>query len=383
MKKIGYKRRPLLGFTIAIICILTISGILSLVGVVGSNANLRYVRALDEIETRDLIVEKDGLGYWSFTNQADTNFKILQLTDIHIGAGFMTINKDRWASDAIATLVKHTKPDLIIVTGDMVYPVPVQAGTNNNRRSTELFGTLMDSFGIPWTITYGNHDEEWYAAFELEDLNEIYSSFENCIFQSGPEDVYGECNTFINIKNADNSLNTSLALIDSNAYMQSGLKINIYDNIHDDQVAWYEEQLFAIKDYYELSELMPSLAFFHIPVNEFEDAWKLYKQGSDEVTYHYGYAGEKDEKIFPPENRGLIFDKMVALGSTKGIFCGHDHLNDFSLTYKGIRLTYGKSIDYLAYYNIKNSTTQRGGTVIEIAPDSSFSVSTVVLADIS
>jgi hypothetical protein len=74
---------------------------------------------------------------------------------------------------------------------------------------------------------------------------------------------------------------------------------------------------------------------------------------------------------------------MVELGSTKAIFCGHDHLNDFSVTYKGIRLTYGKSIDYLAYYNIKNSHWQRGGTVIEIAPDSSFTIDQVVLADIA
>lgn len=382
MKKIGYKKRLLLGFTIALICILTITGTLSIVGVIGSNANLRYARSVDEVQTRELTLEKDGLGYWSFTNQADTNFKILQLTDIHIGGGFMSIQKDRWALEAIVTLVNHTKPDLIIITGDMVYPVPVQAGTNNNRRSTELFGTLMDSFGIPWTVTYGNHDEEWYAAYKLEDLNEIYSSYENCIFQSGPEDVYGECNTFINIKNSDNSLNTSLALIDSNAYVP-GLKLNVYDNIHEDQVEWYEEQLFAIKDYYELNELMPSLAFFHIPVNEYKDAWTLYKQGSDQVTYHYGKAGEKNEGIFPPENRSSIFEKMVALGSTKAIFCGHDHLNDFSVTYKGIRLTYGKSIDYLAYFGIKNSTWQRGGTVIEIAPDSSFTVNPVVVADIA
>lgn len=382
MKKIGFKKRGLLVLAIIVICLLTITGTLSIIGVVGSNANLRYARSLDEIPTRNLSLEKDGLGYWTFTNEADTNFKILQLTDIHIGAGFMTINKDRWALDAVRTLVEHTKPDLIIVTGDMVYPVPVQAGTNNNRRSTELFGTLMDSFGIPWTVTYGNHDEEWYAKYDLEDLNKIYSSYKYSLFQSGPEDIYGQCNTFINIKNADGALNTSLALIDSNAY-EPGLKLNVYDKIHDDQVEWYEEQLFAIKEYYELNELMPSLAFFHIPVNEYEDAWKLYREGSDQVIYHFGQAGEKNEGIYPPATRGKIFDKMVELGSTKAIFCGHDHLNDFSVTYKGIRLTYGKSIDYLAYYNIKNSHWQRGGTVIEIAPDSSFTIDQVVLADIA
>ncbi len=42
------------------------------------------------------------------------------------------------------------------------------------------------------------------------------------------------------------------------------------------------------------------------------------------------------------------FERAVEIGSTKGIFCGHDHYNNISLEYKGIRLTYAMSIDYLA-----------------------------------
>ena len=45
---------------------------------------------------------------------------------------------------------------------------------------------------------------------------------------------------------------------------------------------------------------------------------------------------------------------------------------NFSVNYKGIRLTYGMSIDYLAYAGIWQETNQRGCTVIKYAPNGSF-----------
>ena len=51
-------------------------------------------------------------------------------------------------------------------------------------------------------------------------------------------------------------------------------------------------------------------------------------------------------------------------GVIKWIFCGHDHMNTLSLIYQGIQMTYGMSIDYLGYKDIKKSYIQRGGTLI-------------------
>ena len=66
---------------------------------------------------------------------------------------------------------------------------------------------------------------------------------------------------------------------------------------------------------------------------------------------------------------------MQELGSTDSVFCGHDHLNNFSVNYKGINLTYSYSVDYLAYIGIKKLGSQRGCTVINIAPDGSIDFS--------
>ena len=59
-------------------------------------------------------------------------------------------------------------------------------------------------------------------------------------------------------------------------------------------------------------------------------------------------------------------DKMLELGSTDTVFCGHDHLNNFSLNYKGINLSYSYSVDYLAYSGISKLGSQRGCTIINI-----------------
>ena len=70
-----------------------------------------------------------------------------------------------------------------------------------------------------------------------------------------------------------------------------------------------------------------------------------------------------------------LFETMLELGSTKAIFCGHDHDNNFSIDYKGIRFTYGMSVDYLAYPGIYKRGSQRGCTVINFSPDGSFDCS--------
>lgn len=64
-------------------------------------------------------------------------------------------------------------------------------------------------------------------------------------------------------------------------------------------------------------------------------------------------------------------DMAVALGSTKTIFRGHDHYDYLSLEYKGIRLTYGYSINYLAMPGIEDNTEQRGATLITVRRDGS------------
>ena len=125
-----------------------------------------------------------------------------------------------------------------------------------------------------------------------------------------------------------------------------------------------------------------SLAFFHIPPKEFKEGWEKCYRGSNEATYHCGFVQEKDNYFgYPKTKEGKFFEEMVKLGSCKGMFMGHDHLNTLSMTYKGIRLTYGMSIDYNAYKDIDKRFTQRGGTLIDIYDDGTFEISLLPLTE--
>ena len=119
-----------------------------------------------------------------------------------------------------------------------------------------------------------------------------------------------------------------------------------------------------------------STAFFHIPLREYQDAWYEYLNNGFKDTENAklieGVAGEGGIIVFPGEGEDTLFETMLELGSTKGIFCGHDHDNNFTMEYKGIRLCYGMSVDYLAYIGISGRGVQRGCKVITYSPDGSF-----------
>lgn len=370
-KTSGKKAWKIIGIIIAAILIVAL--ICAFTGLLGATANTKRAEAADFVGSR-LIPEVDKeTGYWTFTT--DDDFRILQLTDLHIGGGFLSIRKDSWALNAVAELIQRVKPDLVIVTGDIAYPVPFQSGTFDNLRESKMFAALMESLGVYWTVTFGNHDSEVYSMFSLEYIAEFYeeSDFKYCLFQRGPSNIDGEGNYIINIKNTAGKITQSLVMFDSHAYVDGSLT-NEYDSIHENQIQWYVKEITELNK--KNGSPVKSMAFFHIPLNEYADAWEEYrlngKKDTENVKFIYGVAGEPDEKVWPGKYRDNLFETMLELGSTQAIFCGHDHLNNFSVEYKGIRLTYGLSIDYLAYWGIVKQTAQRGGTVITVSPDGSF-----------
>ena len=134
----------------------------------------------------------------------------------------------------------------------------------------------------------------------------------------------------------------------------------------------------------EAGRTVPSLVFFHIPLQQYRTAYELYEAGSDEVRYYFGENGEKMiNKVCCSNYPSALFDRMLALGSTTGVFCGHDHYNNMSLEYKGIRLTYGMSIAYLAMPGVEHDTAQRGAELITIHPDASWDLVQIPLISIT
>ena len=368
---------------IAVVAVLFF-GITAVMTVVGNNKNMEKVESFEKVEYENQLVPyEDENGYWTFTT--DKDFKVVQFSDIHIGAGWMCHGKDLKALNAVAAMVTEEKPDLVIVTGDIAYPIPPQAGTSDNLTEAKLFATLMENLGVYWTVTFGNHDTEAYSKYDRAQIAEFYenSGFKYCLFKSGPDDIDGYGNNVINIKNSKGEITQSIFTFDSHAYLNHdilGFGYN-YDNIRESQVEWYRECVEKFTAYNRSVSNMEnpvpkSTAFFHIPLKEYQDAWYEYLNNGFKDTENAklieGVAGEGGIIVFPGEGEDTLFETMLELGSTKGIFCGHDHDNNFTMEYKGIRLCYGMSVDYLAYIGISGRGAQRGCKVITYSPDGSF-----------
>ena len=279
------------------------------------------------------------------------NYRILQLNDIHIG------NKDdldlqfKYLKSVIED--ENVNADLIVLNGDLF--------TFANRATAKRLFSFMDERKVNWTVTFGNHDEQAYFSIDwltgyLNKLNDKRASGDSyCVFKDlQDDDIMGNGNFVINLMK-DSKVKEQIFLMDSNRY-NFGKYADYeaytgYDSIHDEQVKWYED----VVNYTTTNNggtAVPSVAFFHIPVPEFETAWDLAEKGSAEVEVVIPQTDKSEyEGVAAPKINTGLFDKMVELGSTKAIFCAHDHKNNYALKYKGIILSYGVNSTDRVYWD--------------------------------
>jgi len=273
------------------------------------------------------------------------SFDILQLCDIHLS------NKDnqQLQLDFISLTINdaiNSGVDLIVLDGDSF--------TFADKTTAERLFNFLDGFGVHWTITFGNHDEQAY--FSVTWLTEHLNNRNGlCIFKDiQDDDVNGNANFYIDIKDNKNKLFERVYLLDSNRYYFS--EYMGYDYIKQNQIDWYKRIV-------EGTEFCESIAFFHIPLPEFEIAMKLYDNKQfDQVEY---LGGSHGEGVSCPKNNSKFFDAILEMATTKAIFCGHDHENDLALKYKGIVLSYGTNSTDRIY----SDSNMMGGQLITIEQD--------------
>ncbi len=379
----GKKRKVLKGIVAGILVfaiLVTAANALSL------NSLIKKGSSYEAVETeKKLKPQKDKNGNWVFVT--DEEFKVMHITDIHLVGGFLSKSTDEKALNAVAAMVTREKPDLVIATGDIAYPVPYESITFNNYSGARAFANLMESLGVYWDVTFGNHDAEAYSYFDREAVSGFYENedYKYCLYQPGPEDVDGYGNHVIEIKNTKGEITQALVLIDSLSYVEDSIIESIkgtYDNIHQNQVDWYESEIKRMnaenKKITKKDEPVKSLAFFHIPLVEMDDAWKEFSENGFKDTkdfkYIEGIIGEQGRLVCCGYGEDQLFEKMVELDSTKAMFNGHDHVNNTTFEYKGIQFSYGYSIDYTAYSGIAKLGSQRGCTMITVKPDTTFTI---------
>lgn len=316
-----------------------------------------------------LSVSHEDDGRYVVTMKRD-ELKILQLTDIHIGGTLSTYRQDYQAFASMYRVIQKAKPDLIIITGDLVYPIPLQSLTFDNRTALVYICDFMGRIGIPWAFVYGNHETELFSKYSTEELNNCLEAYTfdhggSLLFSYTQPDIYGRYNNLIEVRNSDGTLNQALFLIDSNDYASKML--NDYDGIHENQIQWYRQTVLDLERSERKS--ISSMLFFHIPIPEYETAYLALQAGADNAELLFG---ERREGCACSARNSGLFTVALELGSTRAIFCGHDHLNDIGIRFCGIDLVYGKSIDYLAYPGIDKMAEQRGGTMVTLLPNSEY-----------
>lgn len=267
----------------------------------------------------------------------DGSFKVLQFTDLHLKAHTPEENAKVFARiEHMATL---EKPDLIVVTGDLIFSKPAE----------NLLRSIMDKLdatGVPWCILYGNHDAE-------QDLSRQEMS---SMIASGKLTV--------------NTLNKAGELADLELPVYDGKDAPLYlflMDSHDyshmegvDGYAWFTRQQVdwlresCIKRTDKDGKVAPAFAFFHIPFQEYDDAWNEGK-----------HVGIKGEGVAAPKINSGMFAAMKETGSVKGVFVGHDHDNDYVALWQGIALCYGRFSGANTVYN----NIPRGARVIVFRKD--------------
>ena len=250
----------------------------------------------------------------------DGSFKIVQFTDMHF---HYNSTKSTVVLEMMNEVLDSEKPDLVIFTGDIVTKRPLQKGW---AKVTEP----LVKRSIPWAVTIGNHDDE-----QDKKRTDILPLLENIPFNmsiEGDETVFGFGNYVLPIQSQTGEKTAALLYcMDSNAY--TPIKgVGDYGWFRASQIDWYRQVSCEWMKKNE-GKPLPALAFFHIPLPEYKDAWEM----KDKKL-----VGVKNEAVCSPALNSGMFAAMLHQGDVMGTFVGHDHDNDFLAPYCGIALAYGR-----------------------------------------
>lgn len=268
----------------------------------------------------------------SFRNRSSgssTNeFKILQITDIHLGEApdrdwGPIQDLDTWK--ALDAVIRAEAPiDLIVLSGD-------QLTANDCKDNATVYyqqlGDFLTPYGIPWALIFGNHDDADYEArngqrfpprYVREDLLAIDQGFSLSLTQAGPESIDGTTNYMLDIYRpyvgrspffgcqSRSSVAAQILLLDSGGG-------TIEKAITDSQIEWVRGKI--------QQSTVPAVAFQHIP------------------TKSHAFVGENvcqglhDDGLDALDYDGGIMETLSESERFFFLAVGHNHGNDYCCRY--------------------------------------------------
>lgn len=262
-------------------------------------------------------------------------FRILHLSDVQLA----NMGERRAVYPIVKEAVQRAAPDLIVLTGDNLHDDAKLAVLEDLVR-------FMDGFCIPWASVPGNHERG--VAFSEDAYIAALEQSRYGLFVRGTVDGrWG--NYALELQKNGSTVMTLL-------FMDSGT-----NGFCDEQITWYEQTLSDVHE--RAGRVLPSFAFFHIPVAEAKGAHEAF--ASDPLIG----SGECREHVDTQAENGF-FEAVRRIGSTKALFYGHDHINNTHINYQGVLFAYALKSGKSCYWH----DDMLGGNLITVRQDGSFAV---------
>lgn len=288
--------------------------------------------------------------------RSDGTFRIVQFNDTQDDE--LT---DRRTVQLMAEVLEDQRPDLVVMNGDNI--TGGCADETEMRQAMNNIVQPMEQRGVPWVLTYGNHDEDStpQGGLDEEDMLGIYRSYEHNLNEPSAKGVTGTGNMALTIAGSRSRRRAAFALylLDSGRYAPSRIADQDlegyphWDWLRMDQVGWYTRTSQDIQRRAG-GRTVPALMFIHIPLWEYRFMWfggvDERNGGNHELAVQrHGIVGERNEDECPgPFNSGM-FSAILHRGDVRGVFCGHDHVNTYVGNYYGVQLGYAGNTGFGTY----------------------------------
>ncbi len=287
-------------------------------------------------------------------------FRILQISDLQ-DTKATSVDTLEFLEAAIPAL----QPDLIVLTGDQLDVVGLwgkgEKCKANVRTALEGIMAPIRASGIPFLVTFGNHDCQ--TGVSNAEQAEIYKEMANCYCFDDLDDGRPDPGTFNQVIMSSDGKRPAMNIymMDSNSANPKGN--GGYDQVHPDQIEWYVNMSNALKAA-NGGKHIPSILFQHIPVWEMYELLKEAPKGTEGACAAFRsrkgkyfvrnedlvwYDGTFRECPSCPEEPCEQFEKVLEQGDVFAMFFGHDHYNSFIGKYKGIDLGYCPGAGYNTY----------------------------------
>lgn len=244
-------------------------------------------------------------------------FKIVQITDLHYKLG---VKASEHGLACVREMVETEKPDLVVVTGDIIYSAPADS-------TLSVVLKTFAQLGVPFCMTFGNHDYDFKTPAVA-----LYNQMQktpNCVMPV----LQGKNTDYSLPILSSNGKRTAAVLYCIDTHNKPAIGgIGGYQWISHNQITWYRQRSTVYKQK-NGGRPVPSLAFLHIPLPEFN-----YATDNTQCPMY----GSRLEKAYSPSINSGMFASIKEMGDIMGVFCGHDHDNDYAVSYFNVLLAHGR-----------------------------------------